>query len=391
MRIEPERLIEVKIDKYNVKGFLAIDKLINNKSWGGLRIIPDPTAEEMIASARTMTLKYAFVGYNIGGAKAALELPLALEDKRPEIVFKFGEKLADILKSETWMPGIDMACTIEDLKNLFLGAGINIDVSSWKNISNLHTAWTVYFATLAALKFLKSNFKNKTYCLQGFGKVGGEYCKLMEQSGAKLIATSTRSGAIYNKSGINVNEILDLREKYADNFVFEYKKGEKIESNTLLELDVDIAVPCARCWAINSNNVNKIKAKIIPCAANVAMDIDIEKELRESGKIIIPDFVANCGGSFGSLAEQQISNKSIYKIIKTSYQKKITQLLRESSESNRTISEIAIEQINKRPVRSEVPSHQSRKNTIKKAIRDLLPVFIREPLLLRSYSKKYFN
>ncbi|MBI4652581.1 hypothetical protein HY745_15170 [Candidatus Desantisbacteria bacterium] len=285
-----------------------------------------------------------------------------------------------------------MGCTREDLMNLFAGAGIKKDPKVFESISHIFTAWSVYFSTLAALDFLHEDLKGRIYVLQGFGNVGSEYCKFMYKKGARLLAVSTRAGAIYNKKGIDVGEILELRKKYGDKFVLEYKKGERIDGEKLIELDVDIAVPCARCWAIDSNNVERIKAKIIPCAANVAMDLDIEKKLILQNKIVIPDFVANCGGCFGTSIMYCLTNKSIYKILKKTYKKRVSNLINKSGKTGETISELAVREMTKKTgtygtKKSEPVSHLNLRGIFKK----IIPYLKKQPVLCWYYSRKFFQ
>ena len=46
----------------NTLGYVAIDSTIHGRSCGGLRMLPDIDEAEIQALARTMTLKYGFLG-----------------------------------------------------------------------------------------------------------------------------------------------------------------------------------------------------------------------------------------------------------------------------------------------------------------------------------------
>ncbi|MBI2352390.1 MAG: Glu/Leu/Phe/Val dehydrogenase, partial [Deltaproteobacteria bacterium] len=376
-----------------VKAYLAIDRRIDGSSQGGLRIVPDPTAEEVIACARAMTLKYAFLGLTWGGAKGALQLPHSLEGLRHEILRELGQKIVSILKSEKWIPRNDMGSTPEDLGNLFAGAGMHIDVSAWRNLSHLYTAWSVFAATVAALRFLGEEVQGKTFVVQGFGNVGSEYARLMDRAGAKLVALSNRKGAIYRQEGIRVGEILQLRKQHGDNFLFEYRKAEFMNPEDLLTLDVDVAVPAARCWAIHETNFEKVKARIIPCAANVAIDRSIEERLFQKGKIVVTDFVANSGGVFGSALQRYLSGAKIWRLVTERFGAKVWQLLQQSASTNKSMAELAIGEANERLLRWKSP----RARILSRARRSILewtPQPIREPLLYWYCSldrKSFFN
>ena len=379
MKVEIKPLITktLEINKHDVKGYLVIDKLINGGSFGGVRIIQDPYLEEMIAAARTMTHKFAFAGFKSGGAKAAVQIPPGCENKRAEILREFGKQISELIETGIFSPGIDMGCTLEDLQHIFAGAGVKKDLSSWKNISHIYTAWTVYLSTLAALKSLNMDLNKSTYVIEGFGNVGSEYAKLMRDAGARLIATSTRFGAIFNEKGIDVNEILSLRTKYKNKFILHYEKGKRIPLKKVLESNVDIAVPCARAWTINEDNYHKIKAQIIPCAANVAMDAEIERKLHNKGKIVITDFVSNCGGVYGSMVERQISREQIWSVLKKNYYPKIEKMIEDSKKNNETIAELALKEI-------EASTNSQRKVKKQSVISHLKKIPFSEPI------KNYF-
>ena len=53
-------------------GYVVIDSMIAGRSCGGLRMLPDITESEIRGLAQAMTLKYGFLGANLGGAKAGV-------------------------------------------------------------------------------------------------------------------------------------------------------------------------------------------------------------------------------------------------------------------------------------------------------------------------------
>ena len=53
-------------------GYVAIDSTVGGRSCGGLRMLPDIEEAEIRTLARSMTLKYGFLGLPQGGAKAGV-------------------------------------------------------------------------------------------------------------------------------------------------------------------------------------------------------------------------------------------------------------------------------------------------------------------------------
>ena len=60
------------INEDRVLGYVAIDSTFRDRSCGGLRMLPDIDEAEIRALARSMTLKYGFLGLPQGGAKAGV-------------------------------------------------------------------------------------------------------------------------------------------------------------------------------------------------------------------------------------------------------------------------------------------------------------------------------
>ncbi len=82
----------------NLKGYLAIDSTVDGRSHGGLRMAPNLSPGLITQLARTMTLKYGFVGIPSGGAKAGIVAdPEMLQEKKREILSSFGQAIKPFL------------------------------------------------------------------------------------------------------------------------------------------------------------------------------------------------------------------------------------------------------------------------------------------------------
>jgi len=53
-------------------GCVVIDTTVSGRACGGVRLLPDVEEEELRLLARSMTLKYGFLGLPQGGAKAGI-------------------------------------------------------------------------------------------------------------------------------------------------------------------------------------------------------------------------------------------------------------------------------------------------------------------------------
>lgn len=70
------RMISVVIDEgLNLKGYLAIDSIVNGRCYGGVRMSPDLSPDLMAQVARVMTLKHGFVWLPSFSPPAGIILP----------------------------------------------------------------------------------------------------------------------------------------------------------------------------------------------------------------------------------------------------------------------------------------------------------------------------
>ena len=98
------------------------------------------------------------------------------------------------------------------------------------------------------------------------------------------------------KDGIkNIDEIEKGKEEKGS-LQQALESSQKISSEQLLELDVDILVPAALENVIIEDNAQNIKAKIILEMANGPISKEADKILEQNGVVVIPDILANSGG-----------------------------------------------------------------------------------------------
>ena len=338
--------------------------------------------------ARTMAYKYGFLGFPLGGAKAAIQILPHQADHKPELLFAFGKALSPVIRSGAYLPGIDMNCSVSDVKRIFQGAGIPVRSSGRENRSHEYTAWSCYISTLVGLEVLGHTPENTTFALQGFGQVSSAYAKLMANAGAKLIAISNRSGAIVREKGFDVDDLIKARNQMGDEFINQYPQGDRITHDQIFTTPVTVLLPAARAWAIHKENFQDIQASVIICAANVPMDDEIEQRLFERGKIVVTDFVANCGGMFGSLLEYTtgIDSDGIWNLLNTVYRKKVSQLVFHSRDTATPIASIAKNEAQTRiSTWAQYPRKRSEK--LKLWMLKKAPKSIRTKLVLRFFEK----
>ena len=134
--------------------------------------------------------------------------------------------------------------------------------------------------------------------------------ELLQKTGAILIGTSDSHGGIYDESGLDIAQIVELKNNKKS--LTEYKGGSQISNGELLELACDILIPAALENQITSDNVAKIRASLILELANGPITPDADVVLFQNNIPVIPDILANAGGVTVSYFEQVQNNANYY-------------------------------------------------------------------------------
>ena len=113
-------------------GFVVVDSTVAGRARGGLRMLPDVGEDELRAAARTMTLKYGFVGVPQGGAKAGVrgdpEAPI--ETKR-ERLLAFARGALPLLRERFYVPDPDLGTRASDIRWTMRAAGLRVGPYDW--------------------------------------------------------------------------------------------------------------------------------------------------------------------------------------------------------------------------------------------------------------------
>jgi glutamate dehydrogenase (NAD(P)+) len=297
------RLIGVTIDEgIKFQGYLAIDSTVNGRCHGGVRISPDTTPDLIAQVARAMTLKYGFIGLPVGGAKAGIvadpEIPP--ESKRA-LLRSFGQAIEPFLKTRSYIPATDLGTSENDVRFMLSSIGLRPQPRALTyQLSGFYTGITCFAAAISAASHIGLDLSRVSAAIEGFGSVGASVAQAFWEKGIRVVAISTSQGAIYNRKGLDVGELIKLRDLVGSQVVNLFPEGEKIDRSQLAGLDVDIFSPCAQSYSITSGNAERVAARIISPGANVPTTLEAEQVLFQRGIICIPDFVANCGGVLGS-------------------------------------------------------------------------------------------
>lgn len=125
--------------------------------------------------------------------------------------------------------------------------------------------------------------------IQGFGGAGSYVAKSLHESGARVVGISDAYGALYNPSGLDVEELLDCRDSFGTvTKLFQHTLTNK----ELLEKPCDILVLTAIDNQITENNATDIRAKVVIEAAENAVSDQAAVILTERGTLFVPEILS---------------------------------------------------------------------------------------------------
>jgi glutamate dehydrogenase (NAD(P)+) len=153
----------------------------------------------------------------------------------------------------------------------------------------------ILYITQAAVGDLDMDLRECTVAVQGFGNVGSVSARLLSEAGAKIVAVSDLSGALYDPAGLDWQYLSGIKNSGKFLTVAD-TTHQHLTNSELLELPVDILVPAAMENQITSRNAGRIQARLVVEGANGPITPDADKILASVNTTVVPDILANSGG-----------------------------------------------------------------------------------------------
>lgn len=313
---EPERALQVcfpvKMDDGSIRvfsGYRVHHNIIRGPAKGGIRYVPGLTLDQVKALAMQMTWKTAVVDIPFGGAKGGVACdPATLSPGELErITRRYTSEIAMLLGPDTDIPAPDIntddqtMAWIMDTYSAIKGYSVPAVVTGKPTAvggsegRRRATGRGVVFVLREAAERIGLNLRDARVAIQGYGKVGQTIAYLLQHVlGIRVIALSDSRGGIYNEAGFDVSAV--RRHKRQTGSVVGYEAAEMISNAELLELPCDILIPAAVESVITAENADRIRARLLVEAANLAITPAADDILAERGITVIPDIVANAGG-----------------------------------------------------------------------------------------------
>ena len=340
---EPQKItqvsIPVKMDNGDIKVFAGYRVQHNNARGpykGGIRYAPGVDLDEVKALAFWMAIKCAVVDIPLGGGKGGIQVtPSELSQAELERLTRgFARGIAPVIGPDKDIPAPDvytnsqtMAWIMDEYSRIegknvpgvITGKPLEIGGSLGRDIATAQGGFYVFESLLKNKLDIKKDKVNGVaredglgqdikIAIQGFGNAGMNFAEIAKVAGYKIVAVSDSRGGIYAPDGLNIDEVVEYKNK--NKTVIDFPDAQNITNEEILELDVNVLVPSALEGVITEVNADNIKAKIIVELANGPTTNEADAKLHAKNIIVIPDVLANAGGVIVSYFEwvQNLAN-----------------------------------------------------------------------------------
>ena len=296
-------------------GFRVQHSIARGPAKGGVRYSPDVTLDEVRALASWMTWKCAVVNIPFGGAKGGIIVdPKKMSQSELEkMTRRYTAELIEFLGPEKDVPAPDVNTNEQTMAWMMdtysmhmrqtvtavvTGKPINIGGSRGRREA---TGRGVMINCDEALRKFEMSRESTRVIIQGFGNVGSNAAKLMQDAGYKIVGIAEYDGGLFNRTGINIDALLQHRDR--NKTIVGFPDADAADPRELLLADCEILIPAATENVITSQNAAGIKAKIICEGANGPTTAAADEILADKKVFVIPDILANAGGVTASYFE----------------------------------------------------------------------------------------
>ncbi len=166
------------------------------------------------------------------------------------------------------------------------------------------TGYGLCYFTEEALNCMKNDsFKGKTVVISGSGNVAIYATQKATELGAKVVALSDSTGYIYDKDGVNLDVVMDIKLKRRgriSEYVNEVPTAEYHDGcSGIWTIPCDIALPCATQNEIDEESAKTLVAngcKVVCEGANMPSTPEAINVYLANGVLYGPAKAANAGG-----------------------------------------------------------------------------------------------
>ena len=289
---------------------------------GGLRLHPSVNLSIIKFLGFEQIFKNSLTGLPIGGAKGGSDFDPKGKSDREILAFcqSFMTELYKHIGADTDIPAGDIGTGAREIGYLF---------GQYKRIRRLHegvltgkgvsyggslarteaTGYGLLYLTEEMLKCNGSDIKGKTVAISGSGNVAIYAAEKAQQLGAKVVTVSDSTGWVYDKDGIDIallKEVKEVKRARLTEYAKSRPSSEYHEGRGVWSVKCDVALPCATQNELLIDDAKALVANgciAVAEGANMPTTIEATEYLQANGVLFAPGKAANAGGVATSALE----------------------------------------------------------------------------------------
>ena len=328
--VEPERIIKFRVPWVDDSGKVRVNRGFRiqfnsaiGPYKGGLRFHPSVYEGIIKFLGFEQIFKNSLTGLPIGGGKGGSDFDPKGKSDGEVMRFcqSFMTELAKHIGADTDVPAGDIGVggreigylygQYKRLRNEFTGVLTGKGIPYGGSLARTEaTGYGLCYFTDAMLRDHGDSFEGKTVVISGSGNVAIYACEKATQYGAKVVAMYDSNGYIYDKNGIDlaaIKQIKEVRRGRIKEYVQVHPEAEYHEGcRGIWSIPCDIALPCATQNEIDGESAAllvKNGVKAVCEGANMPSTPEAIETFQKAGVLFGPAKAANAGGVATSALE----------------------------------------------------------------------------------------
>ncbi len=300
------------------RGFLAFAGNEHRLAAGGCRVMPGLDEPRIVALAGAMALKQRLLGLAVDGAKAGIDYDPRAPGKEAALR-RFIRFLRPYLQ-ERYSMGPDRGTTWSEIEGIAHEEGLtsakaavakaqeldeadfrcrlsvlDVDVDGL-TVAQRRAGHALAHAALAAGEAAGSRRRPLLAAIQGFGNVGRGAALALVEAGVAVTAVADEYGCVSAEDGLDVRALLSTPPHVP--LSSDVAPTTKIlPPEAVVKIPVDVLVLAACEEAISAREARGLSVRTVVVGANLGLSRIAEEVLHLQDVVVVPDFVAGCGGS----------------------------------------------------------------------------------------------
>ena len=335
--VTPERQIIFRVPWVDDKGQVQVNngyRVQYNSAIGpykgGLRLHPSVNLGIIKFLGFEQIFKNSLTGLPIGGGKGGSDFDPKGKSDREVMAFcqSFITELYKYIGADTDVPAGDIGTGAREIgymygqykriKDVYEGVLTGKGLSYGGSLARKEaTGYGLLYITNEMLKCNGKSLAGMTVAVSGSGNVAIYATEKAQQLGAKVVTVSDSTGWIYDKDGIDVallKEVKEVKRARLTEYAAARPSAEYHEGKGVWTVKVDVALPCATQTELLLDDAKALVANGVTAVcegANMPTSMEATEYLQKNGVLFVPGKAANAGGVATSALEMSQNSERL--------------------------------------------------------------------------------